>query len=188
MPPEAQDWYLRIRCRRVDRIAGADVCDHQVGPDCAVGRDEVMSREQRLELAPKVDIDPTEQDRRHGERVSRLGVPTQPLGRVARMDDGFVTDAQVDVAYEAGVELIRAGEYFAAHEELEDAWRAAPAEERDFFQGLVHVAVAWYQAGRGRRIGTERQLDKAARRRGPYAPAHRRHDLNTLHTEQRQLP
>ena len=64
----------------------------------------------------------------------------------------------------AGVELIRAGEYFAAHEELEDAWRAAPAEERDFFQGLVHVAVAWYQAGRGRKIGTERQLAKAVRR------------------------
>ena len=58
-------------------------------------------------------------------------------------------------AFESGVELIRAGEYFAAHEELEDAWRAAPAEERDFFQGLVHVAVAWYQAGRGREIGPE---------------------------------
>ena len=63
---------------------------------------------------------------------------------------------------ERGLDLIRRGEFFAAHEELEDAWRAAPAEERDFFQGLVHVAVAWYQAGRGRRIGTERQLAKAA--------------------------
>src|SRR3954454_21966508 len=51
--------------------------------------------------------------------------------------------------YRRGVELIRAGEYFAAHEELELAWRAAPEAERDFFQGLVHVAVAWYQAGRG---------------------------------------
>ena len=86
-----------------------------------------------------------------------------------------------------GVELIRAGEYFAAHEELEDAWRAAPAEERDFFQGLVHVAVAWYQAGRGRRIGTERQLAKAARRLGPYATAHRGLDLDPLLAQLRQL-
>ena len=83
-------------------------------------------------------------------------------------------------AYEAGVELIRAGEYFAAHEELEDAWRAAPQHERDFFQGLVHVAVAWYQAGRGRRIGTERQLAKALRRLTPYAPAHRGLELEPL--------
>jgi predicted metal-dependent hydrolase len=49
----------------------------------------------------------------------------------------------------------------------------APAEERDFFQGLVHVAVAWYQAGRGNRVGCGRQLEKAARRLGPYAPEHR---------------
>ncbi len=79
-----------------------------------------------------------------------------------------------------GVELIRAGEYFAAHEELEDAWRAAPQDERDFFQGLVHVAVAWYQAGRGRQIGTERQLAKAIKRLAPYAPAHRGLDLESL--------
>jgi uncharacterized protein len=79
-----------------------------------------------------------------------------------------------------GAELIGRGEYFAAHEELELAWRAAPEPERDFFQGLVHVAVAWYQAGRGRRIGTERQLEKAIRRLTPYAPAHRGLDLDAL--------
>jgi predicted metal-dependent hydrolase len=44
----------------------------------------------------------------------------------------------------------------------------------------VHVAVAWYQAGRGRRIGTERQLAKAIRRLTPYAPAHRGLDLDAL--------
>ena len=74
---------------------------------------------------------------------------------------------------ERGLQLIAAGEFFAAHEELEDEWRAAPQEERDFLQGLVHVAVAWYQAGRGKRPGCERQLAKAARRLGPYAPRHR---------------
>jgi len=76
-------------------------------------------------------------------------------------------------AYKRGLEAIRARRYFEAHEELEEAWRAAPAEERDFFQGLVHVAVAWYQAGRGRPVATTRQLEKAARRLGPFAPAHR---------------
>jgi predicted metal-dependent hydrolase len=75
---------------------------------------------------------------------------------------------------------MRRGEYFAAHEELEDAWRAAPAEERDFFQGLVHVTVAWYQAGRGNRVGCERQLEKATRRLGPYAPEHRDVDIASI--------
>jgi predicted metal-dependent hydrolase len=86
-----------------------------------------------------------------------------------------------------GLELIRRGEYFAAHEELEEAWRAAPAGERDFFQGLVHVAVAWYQAGRGRKVGTERQLAKAVRRLEPFAPAHRGVELTALLEQLREL-
>ena len=63
---------------------------------------------------------------------------------------------------------------------LEDAWRAAEEPERDFYQGLVHVAVAWYQAGRENEVGCERQLEKAARRLGPYAPAHRGLDIEAL--------
>lgn len=81
------------------------------------------------------------------------------------------------MSLERGLELIRAGRYFEAHEELEDEWRDAPREERDFLQGLVHVAVAWYQAGRGNRPGCERQLAKASRRLAPYAPSHRGVDL-----------
>jgi uncharacterized protein len=75
---------------------------------------------------------------------------------------------------------MRRGEFFAAHEELELAWRAAPPEERDFYQGLVHVAVAWYQAGRGNRVGCERQLEKAARRLGRYAPSHEGVDVASV--------
>ena len=83
-------------------------------------------------------------------------------------------------AFDQGVQLIRAGEFFAAHEELEDAWRAAEPAERDFLQGLVHVAVAWYQAGRGKEIGCERQLEKAVRRLEPFAPEHRGIDVAAL--------
>ena len=86
----------------------------------------------------------------------------------------------VEEPFKRGLEEIRAGRYFAAHEELEQAWRAAAAEERDFFQGLVHVAVAWYQAGRGRPVATGRQLEKAARRLGPFVPAHRGVDVAGL--------
>jgi predicted metal-dependent hydrolase len=78
---------------------------------------------------------------------------------------------------EAGLACIRAGAYFEAHEELELAWRAAADEERDFFQGLVHFTVAWYQAGRGNRPGCERQLAKGTRRLARYAPTHRGVDV-----------
>ena len=83
----------------------------------------------------------------------------------------------MDAPFKRGLEEIRAERYFEAHEELEEAWRAAPLEERDFFQGLVHVAVAWYQAGRGRPVATGRQLEKAARRLTPFSPTHRGVDV-----------
>ena len=82
--------------------------------------------------------------------------------------------------YKLGLAHIRAGRYFEAHEELEVAWRAAAAEERDFLQGLVHVAVAWYQAGRGKTVATESQLRKAIRRLEGYGPEHRGVDVADL--------
>ena len=88
--------------------------------------------------------------------------------------------------FERGLELIQAGRYFEAHEKLEIEWRAAEPEERDFLQGLVHVAVAWYQAGRGNRNGCARQLEKAERRLAPYAPAHRGVDVAATLTRVRE--
>jgi predicted metal-dependent hydrolase len=90
-------------------------------------------------------------------------------------------------AYKLGLEHIRAGRYFEAHEELELVWRAAAPEERDFYQGLVHVAVAWYQAGRGKPVATERQLGKALRRLAAYEPEHRGVDVARLRAQLAEL-
>jgi len=83
-------------------------------------------------------------------------------------------------SFKLGLEHLRAGRFFEAHEELELAWRAAPAGERDFYQGLVHAAVAWYQAGRSRPVATESQLRKALRRLEAYEPEYRGVDVAGL--------
>ncbi|MEO5633897.1 DUF309 domain-containing protein [Gaiella sp.] len=87
---------------------------------------------------------------------------------------------QIETDYRRGLALIDSGQYFAAHESLEDAWRAAPKDERDFFQGLVHIAVAWYQAERRNKVGWQRQLAKARRRLAAYEPVHRGLDVEDL--------
>jgi uncharacterized protein len=89
-------------------------------------------------------------------------------------------DNTVAAEYKRGLALARAGEWFAAHEAFELAWRAAAGAERDFFQGLVHAVVFAYQAARGRPIGAERQREKAIRRLRPYAPVRRGLDLDRL--------
>jgi predicted metal-dependent hydrolase len=89
-------------------------------------------------------------------------------------------DNSVSADYKRGLELARAGDFFAAHEAFELAWRSALTEERDFFQGLVHAVVFAYQSGRGRAVGAERQRIKGLRRLEPYAPAHRGLDVERL--------
>lgn len=88
----------------------------------------------------------------------------------------------VSAEYQRGLALARDGSYFEAHEAFETAWRACADDERDFFQGLVHVVVSAYQRGRGRPVAAERQRVKALKRLAPFAPAHRGLDVAALLT------
>lgn len=75
---------------------------------------------------------------------------------------------------------MRAERWFDAHEALEEEWRRAADEERDFLQGLVHVTVAWHHAAAGNAVGAAGQLAKAATRLEAYRPAHRGVDLECV--------
>lgn len=48
-----------------------------------------------------------------------------------------------------GIELFNAGEYFEAHEALENAWRAEPGPIRELYQGILQVAVTYLHIQRG---------------------------------------
>jgi len=50
-----------------------------------------------------------------------------------------------------GLRLFNRGRYLSAQEVWEEAWRAAPAEERGFLEGLVQLAAALHlRTRRGR--------------------------------------
>lgn len=80
----------------------------------------------------------------------------------------------------AGLEEMRAREWFAAHESFETEWREAPEGERDFLQGLVHVTVAWHHASQGNAAGAGGQLTKAVNRLTAYRPEHRGVDVTAV--------
>lgn len=42
-----------------------------------------------------------------------------------------------------GLRLFNAGEYFEAHEALEDAWNAEPGKVRDLYRGILQIAVVY---------------------------------------------
>src|SRR5436190_17950723 len=98
-----------------------------------------------------------------------------PHSRIVAMPER--DDSTVTRGYEDGLALARRGDYFEAHEAFEAAWRACADDERDFFQGLVHVVVSAYQRGRGRPVAAESQRQKALRRLAAFAPTHRGLDV-----------
>jgi predicted metal-dependent hydrolase len=65
--------------------------------------------------------------------------------------------------------LLDTGYPFHAHEVLEAAWKAAPEEERELWQGLAQLAVGLTHAERGNATGASRLLLRAAARIEAYA-------------------
>jgi uncharacterized protein len=66
-------------------------------------------------------------------------------------------------SYVHGIRLFNERHFFEAHEVLEDVWRAAPAEEKKFLQGLIQLAVALHHHSRGNSVGALSLLKRAAR-------------------------
>ena len=65
--------------------------------------------------------------------------------------------------------LIDAGRPFHAHEVLEASWKAAPADERDLWQGLAQIAVGLTHRMRGNAAGAVTLLRRGAARIEPFA-------------------
>jgi len=52
-----------------------------------------------------------------------------------------------------GIALFNRGEYFEAHEALEDAWRDEESEIRDLYRGILQIAVTYLHITRGNYTG-----------------------------------
>jgi uncharacterized protein len=84
-----------------------------------------------------------------------------------------VTKPVLPARFHEGAELFNGGCFFEAHEVWEEEWREAPAAERDFYQGMIHLTVSLYQAGRANWKAAHSQLRRGARRLARYEPVYR---------------
>ena len=86
----------------------------------------------------------------------------------ARVPDDLLLPPEESLAL--AQQMLDEGRPFHAHEVLEASWKAAPAEERDFWQGLAQLAVGLTHARRGNPAGAVTLLRRGAARIRPYAP------------------
>ncbi len=66
--------------------------------------------------------------------------------------------------------LFAAGEYVTCHEVLEAVWRAEQGPLREFYRGLIQVAVGMHHARRGNWVGARNVLARGLARLERYAP------------------
>lgn len=78
--------------------------------------------------------------------------------------------SNVEVALTEGIRLFNCGEFFEAHEVLEDAWRTTSGPMKDFLKGLIHAAVALYQYGRRNAHGACSKYHSTHFYLSPYRP------------------
>jgi uncharacterized protein len=102
----------------------------------------------------------------------------RPLPRQARGLPGAGDEALPPAeALAEAQRLLGLGRPFHAHEVLEASWKAAPAAERDLWQGLAQVAVGLTHVLRGNARGAVALLRRGADRLSGY-PAPGPHDID----------
>jgi len=113
------------------------------------------------------DRDPAGRARNNRPRDG-LGRPLpRGTGGVERVPDDLLLPPLA--ALDEAQRLLDTGRPFHAHEVLEASWKAAPAAERDLWQGLAQIAVGLTHRERGNATGAATLLRRGAGRMSPYA-------------------
>lgn len=125
----------------------------------------------------------TGRDRDAGGRA-RNARPRDAAGRPLRRGAGGVERVDEDVvlppaeSLTEAQRLVDAGYPFHAHEVLEAAWKAAPADERSLWQGLAQLAVGLTHEQRGNARGAVSLLRRGAENVASGAAVAGRHGLD----------
>lgn len=98
-----------------------------------------------------------------------------PRGRTAPL-----APADADELFRRGVALFNGVRYWHAHEAWETLWRAAPDDERDFYQGLIQLAAGLLHLQRRNRRGARNKLGEGVAKLKPFQPAHHGIFVNEL--------
>lgn len=102
-------------------------------------------------------------------------------------DPETFTPEDAERALERGLELFDAGEYHAAHEELEKCWLASEGGDADFFKGLIQAAICMHHLARDNVDGAKKLYSGHRRLLGPFLPVHRGVDVAALLAEMQRV-
>ena len=70
-----------------------------------------------------------------------------------------------------GIELFNLGEFYKAHEPLESAWMNTRSPERDLYQGILQIGLAYFQISQGNYRGAIKMFIRGQRNLEPLGKA-----------------
>lgn len=77
-------------------------------------------------------------------------------------------DSDLPPTFDWAVEQFNHGDFYGCHDTLESLWMEAPPELRNFYQGILQIAVACYHLGHGNRRGAMLLLGEGISRLRAY--------------------
>lgn len=86
-----------------------------------------------------------------------------------------------------GVEQFNQGEFYACHDTLEALWIEAPQAEKNFYQGILQVAVALYHLSNQNWRGCVILMGEGRNRLRSYAPEYAELDIESFLIQTAQL-
>ena len=95
--------------------------------------------------------------------------------------------AMVPQAFWQGVEEFNQQQFYPCHDTLEALWMEAPESYKNFYQGILQIAVGCYHLGNHNWRGAVILLGEGSRRLRDYQPVHETIDVTGLITHSSQL-
>lgn len=121
------------------------------------------------------------------ERDEPTDAQLDAAGTLVRGRTSALEPHEAERMFREGVALFNSSRYWHAHEAWEALWRAAPDEERDFYQGLIQIAAGLLHLQRRNVRGTRNKLAEGIAKLEGYQPTYRGIFVNELLARGRQL-
>ena len=79
---------------------------------------------------------------------------------------------EYDPRFLKGIEYFNECEFFEAHDEWEELWQEYQGPSREFYQGLIQVAVCLHHFGNGNTRGAAKLFHSSSKYLEKYKPLH----------------
>jgi predicted metal-dependent hydrolase len=98
--------------------------------------------------------------------------PIEPIKTVAPVDSAESTADDLPTAeFLKGIEEFNARQFFECHETLEAVWKVESSPRREFTQGVIQTAVAFYHLERDNQVGAIKLFHRALPRLRKFGPS-----------------